>query len=175
MKPAFLISTLTLLVSCVAPQPMPVVSKVDLPRFMGAWYVIANIPTPLETGAHNAVESYALNGDGSIQTIFTFRDGAFNGKEKRYNPTGFVVNKDTNSEWSMQFLWPFKSEFLISYLTEDYGQTVIARTKRDYVWIMARAPTIPEPEFQKIVAFLETNGYDTKKIERVPQKWDAPK
>ena len=61
---------------------MPTVAKVDLPRFMGDWYVIANIPTFIETGAHNAVESYALAEDGSIETTFTFRDGAFDGKRE---------------------------------------------------------------------------------------------
>ena len=44
---------------------MPTVAKVDLPRFMGDWYVIANIPTFIEKGAHNAVESYALDADGT--------------------------------------------------------------------------------------------------------------
>ena len=35
-------------------------SKVDLAAFMGDWYVIASIPTFIEKGAHNAVESYRL-------------------------------------------------------------------------------------------------------------------
>jgi lipocalin len=35
------------------------VAVVDIQRFMGDWYVIANIPTWIEKGAHNAVESYS--------------------------------------------------------------------------------------------------------------------
>ena len=38
--------------------PLKLVEKVDIPRFMGKRYVIANIPTLLETDAHNATESY---------------------------------------------------------------------------------------------------------------------
>ena len=71
----------------------------------------------------------------------------------------------------MQFMWPFKSEFLISYVNDDYSQTIIGRTKRDYVWIMARTPQIPEKDFEKLMDFLGANGYDVKKIQRVPQKW----
>jgi len=71
----------------------------------------------------------------------------------------------------MQFVWPFKSEFLISYLNADYSQTIIGRTKRDYVWIMARTPQISESDYNKLVAFLAANGYDTTKIQRVPQRW----
>lgn len=156
---------------CASKQPMPTVPKVDLPRFMGDWYVIANIPTFIEEGAHNAIENYTLTSDGEIDTVFTFRADAFDGKEKRYNPRGFVVNKETNAEWRMQFVWPFKSEFLISYLDADYTQTVIARTDRDYVWIMARKPVMSDAEYQKIVRFLADNGYDVTRIRRVPQKW----
>ena len=81
-----------------------------------------------------------------------------------------MVNQDTKAEWKMQFLWPFKSEFLISYVSDDYARTIIARTKRDYVWIMARSAQIPEVEYQKLVVFLQQNGYDTTKLRRVPQQ-----
>ncbi|HYQ92355.1 MAG TPA: lipocalin family protein, partial [Candidatus Competibacteraceae bacterium] len=87
-----LVITLVILVGCqtLPGPPMKTVEYVDLERFMGDWYVIANIPTFLERGAHNAVESYRLNEDGSIATRFTFRDGRFDGDVKQYQPTGFV-------------------------------------------------------------------------------------
>lgn len=37
--------------------PLATVPAVDLNRFMGDWYVIACIPTFIEKGAHNAIES----------------------------------------------------------------------------------------------------------------------
>lgn len=157
--------------ACASTKPMPTVPTVDLPRFMGKWYVIANIPTFIEKGAHNAIEEYTLTPEGEIDTVFTFRADSFEGKEKRYNPRGFIFNKATNAEWRMQFLWPFKSEFLISYLDEKYSQTVIARTDRDYVWIMARQPVIAEADYAKIIAFLREQGYDISRIQKVPQRW----
>ena len=56
---------------------MTTVDYVDIERFMGEWYVIANIPTFLEKGAHNAVETYTLSDDGTIATNFTFRKDGF--------------------------------------------------------------------------------------------------
>ncbi|WP_217351454.1 lipocalin family protein [Aquisalimonas sp. 2447] len=159
-----------LLVACQSRPPMETVDHVDLERYMGDWYVIANIPTFLERDAHNAVESYSLNDDGTIDTVFTFRQGAFDGELKRYNPKGFVRSED-NAEWGMQFIWPIKAEFLIIYLDDEYQHTVIGRTRRDYVWIMAREPEMPEAEYQRIVAFLGERGYDTDAIQRVPQRW----
>ena len=157
---------------CASKGPeMKTVSYVDLDRFMGDWYVIANIPTFLEKGAHNAVETYELNEDGTIATTFVFREDSFDGEEKRYHPRGFVQDTDTNARWGMRFIWPIKSDYRIVYLDDNYTQTVIARQKRDFVWIMARTPTISEEEYERLVEFVASIGYDTSKIERVPQRW----
>ena len=138
---------------------------------MGDWYVIASIPTWLEKGAHNAVESYTLASDGTVATTFTFRKDSFDGEEKRYTPRGFVRNTETNATWGMQFVWPIKADYRIIFLTDDYAQTVIGRQKRDYVWIMARTPTIPEKDYDKILAFLSEQGYDIAEVRKVPQRW----
>jgi apolipoprotein D and lipocalin family protein len=71
----------------------------------------------------------------------------------------------------MRFVWPLKSDYRIVYLDDGYTTTVIGRKARDFVWIMARTPTIPDDQYQGIVDFVDTLGYDTSKIERVPQRW----
>jgi len=170
-----LFAPLLLLAGCASHPPMPTVESVDLKRFMGDWYVIANIPTFIEKGAHNAVESYALDEDGSIATTFSFRAGSFDGEEKRYTPRGFVVPGSGNAVWGMQFVWPIKADFRIVYLTPDYSQTVIGRNARDYVWIMARTPAISDTDYAAILAHLGKLGYDTALIQKVPQQWEAGK
>ncbi len=154
--------------------PMQTVAYVDLERFMGDWYVIANIPTVLERGAHNAVESYSLAADGSIETTFTYRRNAFDGPLKQYHPRGFVLDTKTNARWGMRFVWPIKADYRIIHLADDYSQTVVGRQKRDYVWIMARTPEIPEADFQRLVRVVEDSGYDISKLQKVPQRWPAP-
>jgi len=151
--------------------PLKTVEKVDLPRFMGDWYVIANIPTFIEKGAHNAVESYRIDQDGTIATTLSFREGGFDGPVKTHTPRGFVRDTTSNAVWGMQFIWPFKAEYLIIYLNEDYMQTIIGRNKRDYVWIMARTPEIPDEDYARLIADLAAWGYDISKIEKVPQSW----
>ena len=160
------------LAGCAAREPdMKTVAYVDLERFMGPWYVIANIPTFLEKDAHNAVETYTLNDDGTIATNFTFRKGGFDGKVKEYNPRAFITNTETNALWGMRFVWPIKADYRIIYLDDDYSQTVIARQKRDFVWIMARTPSIPDEDYQRLVDLIASVGYDTSQIQRVPQRW----
>jgi apolipoprotein D and lipocalin family protein len=161
-----------LLGACASRHPdMATVDSVDLERFMGSWYVIANIPTFLEKDAYNAVETYSLNDDGTIDTDFTFRKGSFDGEPKRYNPKGFVLDTQSNALWGMRFVWPIKADYRIVYLAGDYSQTVIARKKRDFIWIMARTPTIPDDDYQELLALAAELGYDTSQILPVPQQW----
>ncbi len=171
MKKVLLLLSVLPFVGCAAARPkLKTVERVDINRFMGPWYVIACIPTFIETKATNAIETYRMDPDGTIDTVFTFNKGGFDGPAKRYNPRGFILDKVNNSTWGMQFLWPFKSEFLITHLNEDYSQTVIGRNKRDYVWIMARTPQIPEADYQRLVTELIEQGYDVTKLRKVPQK-----
>jgi apolipoprotein D and lipocalin family protein len=165
-------AALALLAACASEtRPMKTVDYVDLDRFMGDWYVVANIPTFLERGAHNAVESYELSPDGTIATTFTFRAGSFDGEKKAFHPTGYVLDRETNARWGMQFIWPIKADYRVILLDEDYMLTVIGREKRDYVWVMSRQPQLSDDEFDRIGAFLRDVGYDTAKLQRVPQRW----
>lgn len=158
------------LTACQNLPPIKKVGQVNLERFMGDWYVIAAIPTFIEKDPYNPVERYQQNTDGSIATTFTFHQGSFDGPLKTYHPTGFVVEGSNNAEWKMQFVWPFKSEYLIAYLSEDYQHTVIARNKRDYVWLMSRQPHLDTDTYNTLVSKIKDLGYDTSKLQVFPHQ-----
>lgn len=160
----------SLLGACATNQKPQIatVPQVDIPRFMGAWYVIAAIPTVIETESFNAIETYRLDADGTIATTFTFNKGGFGGKMKTYTPRGFVVEGSGNARWGMQFIWPIKSEFLIAHLDEGYTQTIIARNARDYVWIMARTPQISDEAYATLRKKVADMGYDITQLRKVP-------
>ena len=169
IKPTYFLLTIMILSGCQTMKPIETVDYVDLNRFMGDWYVIANIPTFIETDAYNAIESYRLNQDGTVATTFRFNKGSSDGPLKEYHPRGFVRDAQSNAVWGMQFVWPFKAEYRIIYLNDDYSVTVIGRTKRDYVWIMAREPAITAEEYASITDFLKEQGYEIDKLQKVPQ------
>jgi apolipoprotein D and lipocalin family protein len=152
---------------------MKTVESVNLERFMGDWYVIASIPTFIEKEAFNALESYRLASDGSISTTFTFNEGGFDGELKTYEPTGYIKDDDSNALWGMQFIWPFKADYRIVYLDEDYENTIIGRAARDYVWIMSRHPKITDDSFERLKSRVKDLGYDINKLQKVPQSWPS--
>lgn len=152
-------------------EPIPLVPRVELPRFMGDWYVIAFVPTFIDRGGHNQLENYRLSDDGTIATTFTFRKDSFDGKEKRYTPTGHVREGSNNALWGMQFVWPIKSEYRIVHLEPDYSVSIVARNKRDYVWLLSRKPQMDPAAYMRYQGLIAAMGYDLAKLERVPQRW----
>lgn len=153
-------------------NPLPTPENVDLPKFMGAWFVHGYTPILVDGDAHNAVEHYFLNDDEEVETTYQFRDGAFNGELKTFTPKGFPQEDDpTGARWQMQFIWPFKSDYVIVFLSEDYQTTIIGHPNRKYAWIMDRSTEMDDEDYQAHLKKLEAMGYDTAKIQRLPQDW----
>ncbi|HTH66880.1 MAG TPA: lipocalin family protein [Rhodanobacter sp.] len=146
------------------------VAHVDLPRFMGNWYVIATIPTRFEKNAYDAVEVYTLKPNGDVATSFHFREGSFDGKKKEIHSTGIVEPDSGNAVWGVQVFWPLKAQYIVAYLKDDYSQVIVARDARDYTWVMARTPTIPQADYDALLARVQSLGYPLDKIRKVPQQ-----
>jgi apolipoprotein D and lipocalin family protein len=153
-------------------NPLPTPDHVDLPKFMGAWFVHGYTPILVDGRAHNAVEHYFLNENGEIETTYQFRDGSSEGELKTYTPKGFPdKNDDSDARWKMQFLWPFRADYVILYVSDDYARTVIAHPSRKYAWIMNRSTTISESHYEAMLEKLEDVGYDLSVIQRLPHDW----
>lgn len=170
------LAALTLLLTlfgCASRPPMQTATGLDLERFMGDWYVQAHIPVGSEKTAYNGVESYALDERGRVLTSYVFRKGGFDGPIEVMEPVGFV-SKTSTAKWGMRFIWPFKAEYLVAHVDEDYSETIIARTKRDYAWIMTRDAELAPERLAALGARLEALGYDTSELRVVPQRWPDP-
>ncbi|MEO0508337.1 MAG: lipocalin family protein [Verrucomicrobiota bacterium] len=140
--------------------------------FMGAWFVHGYTPILVDKAAHNAVEHYYLNAKNEVETTYRFRDGSFTGKLKTYTPTGFPKKDDPSGAlWQMQFIWPFKADYVIIYVSEDYQSTIIGHPNRKYAWIMDRSSEIEDETYNALLVKLEDAGYDTSIIKRLPQDW----
>lgn len=151
--------------------PIQPVAHVDLPRFMGKWYLIATVPTSYGKNAYNAIETYALQKDGNIHTTFTFHDGAFDGPAKHIESTGYVKSGTGNAVWAVKLFLFLKAQYIVAYLNSDYSEMIVARDKRDYVWVFARTPEVSQAEYQVLTAKVKALGYPVANLRKVPQHW----
>ena len=151
-------------------EPLRSVSHVDLPRYMGDWRVIANIPYFAEKGCVDSIESYALNPDGTIKNWFTYRKKSFSAPQKRMNARAVVVNHETNAEWRVKFLGGLISaKYFVIDVDPHYQWAIIGHPSRKYGWILARTKTIPDSLYQELLKKTERNGYNPAQFQKVPQ------
>lgn len=149
--------------------PLRTVSSVDLDRYSGRWYVIANIPYFLERGKVASYETYTRRPDGKIDNGFTFRRDSLTAPEKTWNAVATVKNTTTNAEWAVQFVWPFSADYRVIDLDPDYRWAVVGHPSRDLLWVLARDRQLPDALYNTIVARTATQGYDPARITKVPQ------
>ncbi|EQC46158.1 lipocalin family protein [Bacteriovorax sp. Seq25_V] len=166
-----LITLLLLISSCshYTAEELRTVEYIDTNKYQGKWYVIENIPTMFEIGAHNATETYMFDGD-NIKIDFKYNADSFDGEIKSYPQKGEVFNKDTNAHWKIKIPWiPWKFDYLVIDIAKDYSWCVVGVPSKNYVWIMARDKTIPAETLTGIRSRLKEIGYDISKLEQVPQ------
>lgn len=155
---------------------MNTVEKVDIKRFMGDWYVLAGRFTFLEVDVHNGLESYTWNKEKNrIDVDFTYNKGSLDGPKKSLPQKAWIYNEETKAHWKVSPLWPFKFDYLIVDLDEDYKWTAIGVPDQKYLWIMARDWKNPEAVIKSAIKRLEKKGYDVKNLVIVPQKWPSKK
>ncbi len=149
--------------------PLKTVAHVDLPRYMGDWYVIANVPYFAEKDCFGSIESYALRPDGRIDNGFAYHKGSFAGPLKKMQALAWVHNPLTNAEWRVRFFGLITAEYYVIDLDPKYQWTVVGHPSRNYGWIMARQKTLPEAQYQVILKRLRAQGYDPASFVKVPQ------
>lgn len=155
-------------------EPVPRVAKVDIDRYVGPWYIIASIPLDLEVGAHNPVETYSKNPDGTLATVFQYRKDSFLGTLETKPTIAEIQDDPSRAEWKVQLVWPIQGQYLISYLEPDYSAAIVARDKRDHVWILSRTPKLTAEKLALYKSKIGELGYDVSKLYYFPHNGNPP-
>jgi dehydrogenase/reductase SDR family member 12 len=115
---------------------------IDIQRFMGRWYVAANIPTFLEVGASNCVESYQWDNDNNIIQVFFEYVSKGSQKPSESLMRARIANAPVNSQWALNLkvglYLPFDLTYLIVDIADDYSWASIGVPDRSYFWILVR-------------------------------------
>lgn len=148
--------------------PLRTEADIDLPRFMGAWHVIANIPYWPERGKVATRDEYALREDGRIDNVYVFRT-SFDGPEKRWHGVSRVVPGSGGAHWRVQFIWPFKADLLVLEVAPDYSWALLGHPKRRYAWIFSREPRMDDALYESLRERFRDYGYDPAVLRRIPQ------
>ena len=154
--------------------PLPTVAHVDLSRYVGTWYEVANFPQSFQRGCTATTATYTLRADGDIDVLNRCRQGSVDGDEKSARGRARVVDRATNAKLEVSFFGPFWGDYWIIDVSDDYSYAVVGHPGRDYLWILARTPTMAEATYERILARLQARGYETSRLVRTIQVAGPP-
>jgi apolipoprotein D and lipocalin family protein len=166
---SFLIFSLAGCATVPKQPPVHTAAYVDLHRYMGNWYVIANIPYYLEKGKVASYDTYSPRPDGRMNNVFTFRRGSFSAPEEHWHGVAWVVDKQSNAKWHVRFIWPFYATYLVLELDPDYRWAVVATPGHKLLWVLARERHLDDATYGHILNLIQAQGYDTNRLAKVPQ------
>ena len=129
----------------------------------------ASIPTRLEKDAWNAMESYSLDSDGTINTTFTYSKGGFDGKPKEIHRARVREGRATTPCGACS-----SSGRSRPTIASPGSRTTTAalswRARSATTCGSWRAAQIPDADDSKTSSSRGALGYDVSKIRKVPQK-----
>ena len=149
------------------------VESVDLTRYMGKWYAIASLPAWFQKDCYCSTATYSLEKD-HVKVVNSCRRGAPDGPLKVSTAKAFIVPDTGNSQLKVQFFWPFKGDYWIIALDDDYRYAIVGHPCKKYLWILSRTPVMDKITYDMLVETAKSKGYDVKKLKRIPQGCPPP-
>lgn len=151
--------------SCSTSQYLKTVDYIDIPKFMGTWYVWAGKFTFLEKDVYNSVEIYTWNAEKNrIDIDFSFNKGSLTGPLKKIPQKATIYNSKSNAHWKVSPFWPLKFDYLVIAHDPAYQWTVIGVPGGDKLWIMGRKPKYTRDEVAAIIAQVKALPYPVEDI-----------
>jgi apolipoprotein D and lipocalin family protein len=158
-------------VAMAAPAPLATVPELDVSRYVGTWYQIAHFPNRFQARCvGETTADYSLLPDGRLRVRNRCRlaDGTFDealGVARRnaaYDQPGILQVRFAPA-WLSFLPWVW-GDYWILALEEDYSAVLIGTPSREYLWILARTPNLPEPVRQKLRALAAGAGFDVSRL-----------
>lgn len=149
----------------------PLNSSIDYVKteeFTGEWFIISNIPYFAEKNKVASKANYILNEKNEIDDIFISQEGSFDAPVDIIKGSVKSLNQ-SNTQWQSTFYWLIKFDFEILHMNDKHNTMLLGHKSRDYGWIMARTPTIPDSAIISALQVFADNNYNISKFRIVPQ------
>ena len=169
--PSLILTFQLLFISCTMSQnPPSTTNAIDLKKYAGKWYEIASFPMSFQKDCFCVTAEYTLTDKGYVKVFNSCRKGSVNGKIKSITGKAFPVNGSNNVKLKVQFFWPFRADYWVIDIAEDYSWAAVSGASRKYLWILSRTPDMEKETWQYITGRLVENGFDLSKLKMMVHK-----
>jgi len=154
------------------PAPLATVAWLDVDRYAGTWHEVALYPNRFQQDcSKDTTATYTPLGESRIGV--RNRCLRADGSEMAVDGVAEVVDPKSNAKLKVSFLpawlrWTGigRGDYWVLYLSPDYRVAIVGEPSREYLWILARTPTIAEQEYQALMPKIRAAGYDPLRLRR---------
>jgi apolipoprotein D and lipocalin family protein len=151
------------------PESVTPVQNFDLNRYLGKWYEIARLDHSFERGLEQVTAEYTLKEDGGVSVINRGYSPSDNEWQKAEGKA-YLVNDSNEGYLKVSFFGPFYGSYVVFELDhEDYQYAFVSGPNTNYLWLLARTPSVPQGVLDKFMSMSKARGFDTESIILVNQ------
>ena len=167
-----LISVTSLMLSgCLGmPQGVHPVQGFEVNRYLGKWYEIARLDHSFERGLQQVTAEYSRRPDGGIQVV-NRGYSADDGEWKEAVGKAYFVDDPTEGYLKVSFFGPFYGSYVLFELDQaNYQYAFVSGPDLNYLWLLARTPTVADTVVADFVEKSAALGFDTRNLIMVDQE-----
>lgn len=146
------------------PDGVMPVQDFEADRYLGRWYEIARLDHSFERDLKNVTAEYAWREDGSVRVF----NRGYDTKDQQWNEIegkASFVGPDSEAHLKVSFFGPFYASYVVFDLERDsYDHAFVSGFNRDYLWLLARTPSVSDEVRASFLKRAAELGFDTDEL-----------
>ena len=159
---------LLLIFGCASYPKLKTVASLDLDQYQGRWYEITSIPVFAQKGCRCTTATYGIKEDGNVSVY----NRCLKEDNEISDIEGYaeVVPDTNNARLNVVFFWPFKGDYQVMALAEDYSIALIGNQSRKYLWLLSRSPNLDDQTKENYLDIARAQGYELSELQITDHK-----
>lgn len=147
-------------------EQLPIVKDFKPDRYLGQWYEVARLPTPIQTDDSLATAEYSLKENKDIISV---KNTAYdkNGKKlSEIQGTAQIAKGKPPGRFLVSFgpIAPVSPNYYIIHVDKDYQYAVVGVPDRKSLWILSRKVPVSKEDLTSLKKIAKDAGFDLTKL-----------
>lgn len=163
-----------LLAACAGAQRAPLqhVGGFELERYLGRWHEVAAIPAWFQRQCvADTTAEYGLDPADPARVLVVNSCRTAEGGIDTADGVARFTAPPAEGQLEVSFVsifgnpfWLASGDYIVMAVDPDYRWSLVGHPSRDYAWILAREPALPDETLRQLKEKLAANGYDTCRL-----------
>ena len=134
----------------------------DIDKYVGKWYEIATIPARFQRNCEKTQAIYTKKDD-----YIEVHNSCYNTKKnKTTDIKGKAFTTDEDRLLKVQFFWPFRANYKIEFIDNNYEYAIVGSKSDKYGWILSRNNEISDEKYDHLMHLANEKGLNVEKMKK---------